>query len=566
MQNVGSQLRREGKGREGMATEHESLATNANFGDGAAGELKASFITRIYASICDMLELAVVKLALGKKNEVSCFLSGNYAPVSESKPRTSLPIAGALPACLNGEFVRVGPNPKFKPVAAYNWFDGDGMLHGLRIKDGAATYVSRYVKTSRLKQEEFYGAAKFLKIGDLRGLVGILFSNLYTLRKKLGILDDSSGVGTGNTALIYHNGKVLALHEADTPYVVKLLEDGDLETVGRLDYEKNLNHPFTAHPKVDPVTGELFFFGYQFEPPYLTYRTVSKEGALRKPVTITIPEAVMIHDFAITENYAIFMDLPLFFRPQNLIQGKLIISYEPTVNSRFGLLPRYAKDELQIRWFELPPCYIFHTVNAWEEEDEVVLFACRMPSFDFEVTIDCKKDYHSTPPNELFEFRFNVKSGAAVQKKLSEGSVDFPRINEKYVGRKHRYAYACVFENPTEIRGIVKFDLHEEPKFSKEFNVGGNVQGVFWFGPDRYGSEAVFVPTSNDKEALEDDGYLLCFVYDKKTRKSEVIVIDAKTMASEPIAVISLPVRVPYGFHAIFVTEEQLGAQRLQAY
>lgn len=73
----------------------------------------------------------------------------------------------------------VGPNPKFKPVAGYHWYDGDGMVHGLRIKDGKATYVSRYVRTSRLKQEEYFGEAKFIKIGDLEGLFGLLMGRMF---------------------------------------------------------------------------------------------------------------------------------------------------------------------------------------------------------------------------------------------------------------------------------------------------------------------------------------------------------------------------------------------------
>lgn len=100
---------------------------------------------------------------------------------------------------------------------ATSLFDGDGMIHGLRIKDGKATYVSRFVKTSRLKQEQFFGGAKFMKIGDLKGLFGLLSVFIQTLRTKLKVLDISYGTSTANTALIYHHGKLLALSEADKP-------------------------------------------------------------------------------------------------------------------------------------------------------------------------------------------------------------------------------------------------------------------------------------------------------------------------------------------------------------
>ncbi|KAF3557567.1 hypothetical protein F2Q69_00014179 [Brassica cretica] len=380
------------------------------------------------SKLLDLVERVVVKLMHDASLPLH-YLSGNFAPVrDETPPVKDLPVVhGYLPECLNGEFVRVGPNPKF---------DGDGMIHGVRIKDGKATYVSRYVKTSRLKQEEFFGAAKFMKIGDLKGFLGLLMVYLQQLRTKLKVLDVSYGHGTANTALVYHHGKLLALSEADKPYVVKVLEDGDLQTLGMMDYDKRLTHSFTAHPKVDPTTGEMFTFGYSHTPPYLTYRVISEDGIMHDPVPVTIPEPIMMHDFAITETYAIFMDLPMHFRPK--------------------------------------------VPNAWEEEDEVVLITCRLENPDLDMVSGNVKEKLENFSNELYEMRFNMKTGSASQKKLSASAVDFPRINECYTGKK-----SCVN------------------------------------------------------------------------------VIDAKTMSAEPVAVVELPHRVPYGFHAFFVTEEQLQEQTL---
>ncbi|KAK9089692.1 hypothetical protein Scep_028774 [Stephania cephalantha] len=347
------------------------------------------------------------------------------------------------------------------------------MVHGLRIKDGKATYVSRYVRTSRIKQEEFFGGAKFMKVGDLKGFFGLLMVNMQLLRAKLKVLDLSYGNGTGNTNLIYHHGKLLALQEADKPYVLRILEDGDLQTLGMLDYDKRLAHSFTAHPKVDPFTGEMFTFGYSHTPPYCTYRVISKDGFMHDPVPITISDPVLMHDFAITENYAVFMDLPLYFRPKDMVkENQLIFSFDKTKKSRFGVLPRYAKNDLQIRWFELPNCYIFHNANAWEEGNEIVLITCRLENPNLDMVNGPVKDKLDNFANELYEMRFNMETGLASQKKLSAPAVDFPRVNESYTGRK-----------------------------------------------------------------------------------SAVNVIDAKTMSAEPVAVIELPTRVPYGFHAFFVTE-----------
>ncbi|XP_049368763.1 carotenoid 9,10(9',10')-cleavage dioxygenase 1-like isoform X2 [Solanum verrucosum] len=437
------------------------------------------------------------------------------------------------------------------------------MIHGLQIKDGKATYVSCFVRTSRLKQEEFFGGAKFMKVGDLKGLFGLFTVYMQMLRTKLKVLDISYGNSTANTALVYHHGKLLALSEADKPYALQVLEDGDLQTLGMLDYDKRLTHSFTAHPKVDPVTGEMFTFGYAHTPPYITYRVISKDGIMQDPVPITIPEPIMMHDFAITENYAIIMDLPLCFRPKEMVKNnKLAFTFDATKKARFGVLPRYANNEALIRWFELPNCFIFHNANAWEEGDEVVLITCRLMNPDLDMVNGAVKEKLENFCNELYEMRFNMKSGAASQKKLSESAVDFPRINENYTGRKQRYAYGTTLNSIAKVTGVIKFDLHAEPETGKsQLEVGGNVQGIFDLGPGRFGSEAVFVPSQPGTECEEDDGYLIFFVHDENTGKSAVNVIDAKTMSMEPVAVVELPKRVPYGFHAFFVTEEQIREQ-----
>ncbi|KAM7265217.1 hypothetical protein ACFE04_002900 [Oxalis oulophora] len=432
----------------------------------------------VTSKVIDWIEKLIVKY-MYDSSIPHHYLSGNFAPVQQETPPTKdLHVIGHLPDCLNGEFVRVGPNPKFVPVAGYLWFDGDGMVHGLRIKDGKATYVSRYVRTSRMKQEEYFGGAKFMQIGDLKGWFGLIMVAMQMLRMKMKVLDGTYGHGTANTSIIYHHGKVLALSEGDKPYVLKVLEDGDLQTIGLLDYDKRLQHNFTGHPKVDPITGEMFTFGYSHKPPYVTYRVISKDGFMHDPVPITVADPIMMHDFAITENYAIFMDLPMIFQPKEMVKkNTLIFSFNETKKSRFGVLPRYAKNEATIKWFELPNCFIFHNANAWEEGDEIVLITCRLDKPDLDMVNGAVKEKLENFTNELYEMRFNLKTGKASQKKLSAPAVDFPRVNESYTGRK-----------------------------------------------------------------------------------SYINVIDAKTMSPDPVAVVEMPSRVPYGFHAFFVTEPHLCA------
>ncbi|KAM3686142.1 hypothetical protein ACJW31_11G174800 [Castanea mollissima] len=208
---------------------------------------------------------------------------------------------------------------------------------------------------------------------------------------------------------------------------------------------------------------------------------------MHDPVPITISDPIMMHDFAITENYAIFMDLPLYFRPKEMVKGnKLIFTFDATKNARFGVLPRYAKDELQIRWFELPNCFIFHNVNAWEEEDEVVLITCRLQNPDLDMVNGVVKEKIENFTNELYEMRFNMKTG------LAASAVDFPRVNESYTGRLQRYVYGTILDSIAKVTGIIKFDLHAELDTGKtKLKVGGNVLGIYDLGPGRFGSEAV---------------------------------------------------------------------------
>ncbi|KAH9564363.1 hypothetical protein CY35_04G021400 [Sphagnum magellanicum] len=542
-------------------------------------EFDASTAAAIW--VCDCLEKVFVRMfadsdhmttaaahpAADQKSRSSNFhLDGYYAPVDgETIPTSNLPVSGSIPECLNGEIVRAAPNPRFNPIADYQWFDGDGMLHGLKIKDGKATYVARFVRTSRLEQEENYGAAKFPKIGDMYGHKGILLGFIYFLRVLLGVLDISNGFGTANTAFVYHHNKLLALYEADKPYAIKVKEDGDLETVGREHCGSQFSDFFTAHPKIDPVTGEMFGFCYQLVRPFLTYQVFSKEGDLMESVPITLPQSVVIHDFAITENYAIFMDLSFVMGFKNLFQAEHLFKFDPKKESRLGILPRYARNESQIRWFTIPSCMIFHNANAWEEGDEVVLISCRSQKTNTKIWKEKfpQENHIDLEKPQLYEFRMNLKTNQVTQKQLSLLAIECPEINEEYTGRKQRYVYASMYDDKLDkFIGVVKYDLSLQPKRNpKDLKVEGNIQGVFYLGDRRWGSEPTFVPRTNGKEISEDDGYLICFVHDEKSGNSEVVIIDAKTMASRPVAVISLPSKVPSGFHSIFLSQEQLSNQ-----
>ncbi|MBD2525743.1 carotenoid oxygenase family protein [Nostoc sp. FACHB-133] len=454
---------------------------------------------------------------------VNPYLDRNFAPIHEEITTDKLPVIGELPLDLLGMFVRNGPNPQWTPIGQYHWFDGDGMLHGVQISNGVATYRNRYVQTAGWKKEREAGKA--------------LWSGLLEPPR----MDNPHGPrkNTANTALVWHAGQMLALNESGKPHAIKLPE---LETIGEYSYNGKLISAFTAHPKVDPVTGEMIFFGYSlFTPPYLQYSVVSAQGELLRTVPIDLPIGVMMHDFAITENYTIFMDLPLTFSAERSQRGEPVMMFERDRPSRFGILPRHG-DNSNIRWFESPSCYVFHTLNAYEDGDEVVLIACRMSSTTVLISDDSQPDPEGNIPR-LYRWRFNLSTGTVREEMLDDVASEFPRVNENLLGRQTRYGYSNKMANSSLplFEGIIKYDLNS-----------GNSQ-THEFGQGRYGGEAVFAPRPG--AIAEDDGWLVTFVHNENSNTSELVVVNAQDVTAEPVARVIIPQRVPYGFHGAWVAQ-----------
>ncbi|GEM_PF-7890 len=458
------------------------------------------------------------------------YLTDNFAPIHREIFTQDLTVIGELPQQLEGTFLRNGPNPQFEPVGLYHWFDGDGMLHAVNISNGLASYRNRYIRTQGFELEQTLGKTVW------PGLLNLpRFDAPYGLMMK----------NPANTSCVWHNGQLLALWEAGAPYIIQL---PDLETVGIHTFNNKLASTFTAHPKIDPVTGEMMFYGFSpIAPPYLEYSVVSAEGELKRTVPIDLPIPVMIHDFAITENYTIFLDMPLLFKPMQSITGKLPIKFEPERQSRIGILPRHG-DNRTIRWFKIPGCMVIHTANAYEIGHEIVLIACRMDHFNllipsynqsgeiFNFDLDSLK---------LFSWRINLATGTVTEEVLDDVPSEFPQINNQFLGRKNRYVYTSLVANYMKPKpmfdGLIKYDLENRSSQVHEFGRG------------RFGGDSAFAPRPG--ASAEDDGWLLTFVWDTILKRSELLVIDAQNFTHKPLARVLLPERVPYGFHATWISQ-----------
>ncbi|WYL93517.1 MAG: carotenoid oxygenase family protein [Gloeotrichia echinulata IR180] len=464
--------------------------------------------------------------------EISPYLTGNFSPVQTEITADNLIVIGELPTDLSGMFVRNGPNPQFPPKGDYRWIDGDGMLHGVQISNGKATYRNRYVQTRGLELEQKVGRAIWTGLMESPQLHNPP-NNLFSPFKN-----------TANTGIVWHADQLLALWEGAEPYKIAV---SDLATIGPYTYQGQLTSAFTAHPKVDFITGEMMFFGYcLLEPPYLKYSVVSAKGELKRTVPIDLPCGVMMHDFAITENYTIFMDLPLTFSVDRLRSREPAYMFEPNAPSRFGIIPRHG-DNTNIRWFEVSTCYVLHTLNAYESGEEIVVIACRTNDAQL-LNIPTKTNlrHHQVTQPELYCWRFNLRTGVVHEGTIDDLSSEFPTLNQQFVGRRNRYGYSArmvpemlpIFTSDA----VIKYDFANDDSQVHEWGSG------------RYGGEAIFVPRSNSN--LEDDGWLLTFVYDTAFKTSELVVLNAQNITDKPVARILLPQRVPYGFHGTWIAEK----------
>lgn len=473
------------------------------------------------------------------------FLNGNFGPVHEEVTAEDLPIEGQLPRDLEGMFVRNGPNPQFPPLGGYHWFDGDGMIHGVRLQNGRASYRNRWVRTAGWEVERKAGKAVFPGLLDPPDLRKVLKGDL-TFKN------------TANTALVFHDGKLLALWEAGPPHIITV---PNLETRGEHTYGGKLKHPFTAHPKVDPVTGEMFFFGYNpMMKPFLQYSVVNAQGQLVRTLPIDVPWPAMMHDFAVSAKHAIFLHLPETFDLTRTAKGKHPYGFDPSKPARFGVLPRDAADPKAIKWFEGPACFVFHVMNAYDEGEEVVVLACRFKRFPDGIEFQMA-DHPTDGPKQLVlpksemptlhEWRFNLATGKMKERSVDDRPSEFPRINETRAGQAARFGYAGLAGDDGRFVGFVKYDLVKGTAVEHR-----HAAGMVNHGGGRFGGEGVFVPRPGATQ--EDDGWLLTFVHDEGEDKSELVVVASQDFQSRPVARIRLPQRVPYGFHGLWLDNKQL--------
>lgn len=461
-------------------------------------------------------------------NTLNPYLQGVYEPVKREVTALELEVIGEIPKDLFGGYYRNGPNPVHAPTALHHWFDGDGMLHAIYFENGKAEYRNRYIQTDDHRAE----VAGALDAG------GIL---LPANRERSGAVYKD----TANTDVVLHNGELMALwYVSGTPVRVN---PRTLETIGNETFGGKLPRHVSAHSKVDGRTGEFVFFDYSLTEPWMSFGVVSASNELVNFDRVELPGPRLPHDMGLTENYLILHDLPVLMTETGLRRGTWNIRHADQP-ARFGVVPRNGRGD-QVKWFETDSCYIYHVVNCWEEGDDVVMVACKMQPHGHRAGSEFGAygpmvevlSLHAVP----VEWRMNMRTGACTQRQLDDRIGEFPVVNLEHTGYHSRWSYHVSIKSD-EIRllfdGLYKYDL-----------LSGKAE-EHMFEPGVYGSEPAFAPRVG--ATAEDDGYVITFVTDEATGRSEVRILDARNFSDAPVARVILPQRMPAGFHGTWAPGE----------
>jgi carotenoid cleavage dioxygenase-like enzyme len=449
---------------------------------------------------------------------INPYLSGNYAPVRDEVD-IDVPVVGQMPRELAGAFYRNGANPQFDPTDDYHWFSGDGMIHGFFVEGGKVRYRNRFVRTPKWVTENAAG----------RRLFGT-FGNPATTDPSVFGQDG----GVANTNIVWHGGKLLALEEGHMPFEMDPL------TLDSKGYVTPYQDRVTAHPKIDPETGEMTWFGYSIgKMPFtntMSYGVTSATGEVVRRDNFEAPYSSMVHDFLVTKRHALFPILPLTGSLERAMTGLPPYAWEPEKGAFVGVMARNAAVDT-IRWFETEACYVFHPMNAWDEGNLIHADVMEYPVAPLFPSVDGSRGQDTGA--RLVRWTFDM-AGASNQIKrtpLDDMAGEFPRFDERHAGLAYRHGWfaASTGRAGGNFDAIAHVDLATGKRGAYEFEAGD--------GP----GEPVFVPRS--ATAAEGDGWVVSVVYRGNEDRSDFVVFDAQDIAAGPIAAARLPRRVPFGFH-----------------
>jgi carotenoid cleavage dioxygenase len=451
---------------------------------------------------------------------INPYLAGNFGPV-RSEDDFELAVDGEIPRELAGALFRIGPNPQFEPRDPnHHWFAGDGMVHGFYLEGGKARYRNRYVRTPKWRAENAAGRALFGTFGN-------------PMSTDPSVIGTDSGVA--NTNIVWHAGKLMALEEGHMPTE---MTPATLDTVG---YAQAYRGRTTAHPKIDPATGEMVWFGYGVgETPFargMSYGVTAADGTVVRRDDFEAPYSSMVHDFMVTQNHVLFPVLPLTGSLERAMTGLPPFAWEPEKGSFVGVMARDA-EVASLRWFNTEACYVFHPLNAWEEGDKIFADVMRYDTAPLFPNADGSPGKKAGARLVRWTFDLGGASDAIREEPLDDLDGEFPRVDPRAETRRHRHGwYAADPGGRQTVRQAALAHL--------DFATGR--RQVFAFADGDAPSEPVFVP--RNAEAAEGDGWITAVVWRAAEDRSDLVIFEATELEKGPVATAKVPRRVPFGFH-----------------
>jgi len=467
--------------------------------------------------------------------------TGVLRPVRLECDILDMEVEGEIPASMNGTFHRVHPDSQFPPKFVDDqFFNGDGMISLFNFRGGKVDFKQRYAHTDKFKLERAAGRALF---GAYRN----------------PLTDDEEAKGqirsTTNTNVMVHAGKLYAMKE-DGPCLI--MDPLTLETEGFTFFDGKLkNQTFSAHGKVDPVTGNFCNFGYAATGLLTTdcsFFEIDPQGRVLYETFFEVPYYCMMHDYGLTENYAVFHIVPSTSNWDRLKAGLPHFGFDTTLPVYLGILPRgtgvSGKD---IRWFQAPKTiFASHVMNAFEDGDKIHFDTPQAENNSFPFF----PDIHGAPFDPVaglpYLHRWTVDlasntTGFSKVEQLSPSIGEFPRLDERYVGQPYRHGWMLVMdpEMPVDFPGARASGFRMNRIGHIDHATGA--QDSWWAGPHCMIQEPCFVPRSPDSP--EGDGWIIAVVDNLVTNYSDLVVLDAQNLEDGPVGRAKLPFRLKSGLH-----------------
>lgn len=466
-----------------------------------------------------------------------------------------LQYTGTIPRELDGAFFRVQPDPQFPPRLGDDIaFNGDGMITRFHFHDGQCDFRQRWAKTDKWKLEHAAG----------KGLFGA-YRNPLT---------DDPGVkgqirSTANTNAFVFAGKLWALKE-DSPALV--MDPATMETAGFEKFGgKMTGETFTAHPKIDPGTGNMVAIGYAASglcTDDVCYYEVSPEGELLREKWFKVPYYCMMHDFGITPDYLVLHIVPSIGSWERLEQGKPHFGFDTSLPVYLGIIPR--RDDLKqddIRWFKRDNCFASHVLNAWQDGSKIHFLTpeAKNNMFPFFPDVNDAPFNPMEAASHLTDWTVDLASNGEEfdsVTRLTDTVGEFPRIDDRFAGRKNRYGWLLEMDmrRPVETEARSAGGMLMNCLFLKDLKTGAEQH--WWAGPAATLQEPCFVPRS--KDAPEGDGWIVQVCNRLDERRSDLLVFDALEIEKGPVATIQVPIRLRFGFHGNFATSEEIGLAKVR--